>query len=175
MQLAVQHRELTTVCPTWGTCNWSSTWSNSQRTICLSENTERLWISAMLWVVWQRSHTQGSAMRPRSISTWAVWAHTWHWKKASCISGISWDVLITMPLMAMSWSMSGRRRERSTCPLATALSSVRCGYLLGLDSCQGRSVFAVKHKRFLSGGAEVPGNGWGNSQVGTVAKARTSH
>lgn len=72
------------------------------RTICLSENTERLWMRAMLWLVWQRSHTQGSAMRPRSISTRAVWAHTWHWKKASCISGISWDVLITMPLMAMS-------------------------------------------------------------------------
>lgn len=101
------------------------------RTICLSENTERLWISAMLWVVWQRSQTQGSAMRPRSISTWAVWAHTWHWKKASCISGMSWDVLITMPLMAMSWSMSARRRERSDCPLATALSSVSCGISLG--------------------------------------------
>ncbi|KAL0599443.1 putative uncharacterized protein CCDC28A-AS1 [Plecturocebus cupreus] len=41
-------------------------------------------------------------MRPRSISTRIVWAHTWHWKKASCISGISWDVLITMPLMGTS-------------------------------------------------------------------------
>lgn len=86
------------------------------RTICLSEKTERLWMSAMLWLVWQRSHTQGSAMRPRSISTRAVWAHTWHWKKASCISGISWDVLITMPLMAMSWSMSARRGERAARP-----------------------------------------------------------
>lgn len=98
------------------------------RTICLSEKTERLWMSAMLWLVWQRSHTQGSAMRPRSISTRAVWAHTWHWKKASCISGISWDVLITMPLMAMSWSMSARRGEGSSSRLGVGLPKLEASW-----------------------------------------------
>lgn len=66
----------------------------------------------MLWVVGQHSHMQGSTIWPWFISTMAVWVHTWHWKKAPCISEI---ILITMPpwgknsntlMCVMSWSMS---------------------------------------------------------------------
>lgn len=77
----------------------------------------------MLWVVWQCAHVQGSAMRPRSISTRVVWAHTWHWKKASCISGISCDVLMTMPLMVMSWSMSVKGKRFDCPPVTLSLPS----------------------------------------------------
>lgn len=59
-------------------------------------------MSARLWVLLQWRHTAGSAMRPRSTSTRVLNAHTWHWKNASCISGISCDVRITMPLMVIS-------------------------------------------------------------------------
>lgn len=101
-------------------------------------------------------------MRPRSISTRAVWAHTWHWKKASCISGISWDVLITMPLMAMSWSMSVRSwGERSAYPSATACSPESSGLFLELYSCQGRSRCAVEPRRILLGMAVVTGRCYG--------------
>ena len=77
-------------------------------TICLSENCERLWIRAMLCLVWQERHTAGSAIRPLSISTVMVNAQTWQRKKASLISGMSWEVRITMPLIVTSWSMSVR-------------------------------------------------------------------
>lgn len=80
-------------------------------TICLSENMERLCTSAKLCVVLQFLHTAGSAMRPRSTSTRVLKAQTWQRKNASCISGMSWDVRITMPLMVMSWSMSEREME----------------------------------------------------------------
>lgn len=82
-------------------------------TICLSEKTERLWMSARLWVVLQLRQTAGSAMRPRSTSTRVLKAHTWHWKKASCISGMSCEVRITMPLIVISWSMSVEARHKA--------------------------------------------------------------
>lgn len=80
-------------------------------TICLSEKAERLCISAMLWVVLQLRQTAGSAMRPRSTSTRVLNAHTWQRKNASCISGISWEVRITIPLIVMSWSISESKQE----------------------------------------------------------------
>lgn len=84
---------------------------HKQLTICLSEKAERLCISAMLWVVLQLRQTAGSAMRPRSTSTRVLNAHTWQRKNASCISGISWEVRITIPLIVMSWSISERKRD----------------------------------------------------------------
>lgn len=78
-------------------------------TICLSVNCERLWTRLKQWLVLQLGHNVGSAMRPRSISTAVVFAQTMHLKNASLISGIMFDVRITMPLTVISWSISANR------------------------------------------------------------------
>lgn len=78
-------------------------------TICLSVNCERLWMRLKQWLVLQLGHNVGSGMRPRSISTAVMNAQTMHLKKASLISGIMFDVRITMPLTVISWSISVNR------------------------------------------------------------------
>lgn len=52
-------------------------------------------------------------------------------------------------------------RERSVCPLATVHSPSRHGIAQSWI-CQGRSGSAVKPRKTLSGGTEVPGTGWGH-------------
>jgi hypothetical protein len=55
-----------------------------------------------LWLVLQCVHKVGSAILPLSTSTVADWWHTEQRKKASHISGMRFEVRITMPLIVIS-------------------------------------------------------------------------
>lgn len=134
-------------------------------TICLSEKAERLCTSAMLCVVLQLRQTAGSAMRPRSTSTRVLNAHTWQRKNASCISGISWEVRITIPLIVMSWSMSERKPE--TMMLWRALSFISKHRPAGWVSyLQGwaRACFWFSRRCRDAPGSDAPTQSLGNVQ-----------
>lgn len=55
-----------------------------------------------------------------------------------------------------------KKKREVSLPISHCPQLRQLWYLPGLDSCQGRSGSAVKHRRIIPGGAEVPGDGGGN-------------
>lgn len=87
--------------------------------ICLSVNWDLLCTNVKQWLVLQLEHSVGSVMRPLSISTVVVNWQTMHLKKASLISGIIFEVRITIPLIVISWSISGKWKKYNQYFLST--------------------------------------------------------
>ena len=90
------------------------------RTICLSENLDRLCTSCIACFAWQDvlPHTWGSAISPREMKTSCEVLQTVHSKKAMYRSGMTELVRVTMPLIETSLLMSlgSRSRRRSSRP-----------------------------------------------------------
>ncbi len=63
------------------------------------------------WFVLQFGQRVGSVMRPLSISEVDVFLQTVHWKNPSRISGMRDEVLMTIPLIVISWSISETKKS----------------------------------------------------------------